>query len=715
MQEKISSGSEGQNWKPYAISVAISGIAIVARLLLSSYLGFRTPFLSFYPAVFLAAVLGGAGPGLLSLAICTAAAVLLFLGRETPLAQDPQQQLALVFFVLSSAVMSVLCESQKRSFKLARESAEHARQSSEALAQSERVATKRLAELEVVYDLSPIGLAFLDPDLRFVRINERLAQINGKPVEEHIGRSLTEALGENAKLVEAKYREVLRTRRPLRSAEIVTGSPQGGKQYYLLNLDPVSNPDGQLLGINVVVQDITARKSEEIRTRLLAEATQTLYGSLNFEHTLQKLAEAAVPDYADWCAVDIVQEDGSVHRLATRHKDPAKIRWAEELQLRFPYDPAATTGVPAVIRSGKSEIYRDITPEVIEAAQLTDEAREVLEQLALTSLMVVPIYARGRVLGALTLVTAESKRHYDDDDLATAEELGRRAGIAVDNARLYFEAQREIKERAIAEEEVRNLNAQLEARVEERTAELKTAVSDLEGFCYSVSHDLRAPMRSLSGNSRILLEDFSDELTQDGKDHLQRIALAASKMGELVDDLLQFSRLGRGELDFRTVNLSELAQLAADSYKSLHPESNAIITIEPDLMDCGDPSVLALAIQNLIDNALKYSSKVAQPKVQFGHEMKDGKPVYFVRDNGVGFDMRYAPKIFKPFSRLHRDAEYPGTGIGLANVKRIISRHGGDVWVEAEQGVGATFYFTLAPNEEGARPAALDVVPPYLG
>jgi two-component system, sensor histidine kinase and response regulator len=158
-----------------------------------------------------------------------------------------------------------------------------------------------------------------------------------------------------------------------------------------------------------------------------------------------------------------------------------------------------------------------------------------------------------------------------------------------------------------------------------------------------------------------------------------------------------------------------LARASFTAYKSQNPDTNAMVVIKPGLQACGDPNVLALAIQNLVDNALKYSSKVPSPKIEFGSQVKGEETIYYIKDNGVGFDMKYAPKVFEPFQRLHRDAEYPGTGIGLANVKRVVARHGGHIWAEAAPGVGATFYFTLrARCNEGASPIS-SAAPPYMG
>ncbi len=242
-----------------------------------------------------------------------------------------------------------------------------------------------------------------------------------------------------------------------------------------------------------------------------------------------------------------------------------------------------------------------------------------------------------------------------------------------------------------AEEEIRRLNAQLEARVRERTAELEAANRELEAFSYSVSHDLRAPLRGIDGFARILLEDYAPRLDADGQHYLNRVRENAQRMGQLIDDLLQFSRLGRQPIRKLTVQPARLAQQVLEE---LRPASGArpMDVVVGDLPEClADPALLRQVLSNLLDNALKYSSRRERPVVVVG--WRSG--AYFVRDNGVGFDMQHADKLFGVFQRLHPAGEFEGTGVGLAVVQRIIHRHGGRIWCQAEVDRGATFFFTL--------------------
>jgi len=246
------------------------------------------------------------------------------------------------------------------------------------------------------------------------------------------------------------------------------------------------------------------------------------------------------------------------------------------------------------------------------------------------------------------------------------------------------ELDREVTERKQAEEEVLKANTEL------------TAVNkELEAFAYSVSHDLRAPLRSIDGFSQALIEDYSDKLDEQGKDYLQRVRSATQRMGVLIDDLLKLSRVTRSEMRRETIDLSALAQSIADELQETQPERQVDFVIAPGLTTSGDSQLLHQLMENLLGNAWKFTGKHPRAKIEFGVTQVNGKETFFVRDDGAGFDMTYADKLFSVFQRLHKQEEFPGTGVGLATVQRIAHRHGGQVWAEGEVGKGATFYFTL--------------------
>jgi PAS domain S-box-containing protein len=254
----------------------------------------------------------------------------------------------------------------------------------------------------------------------------------------------------------------------------------------------------------------------------------------------------------------------------------------------------------------------------------------------------------------------------------------------------------DITEQTLARAEIQRLNAELERRVQERTAELTAANRELESFAYSISHDLRAPLRGIDGFSKLLTDEYRERLDEQGIDYLDRVRRAAQRMGTLIDDILELSRVTRQEMRRVRVDLSQIAAEVIEERSRTEPDHRVAVTLAPDCRAHGDPQLLRVLMQNLLENAWKYSAKEAAPAIAFGCETNDGETVYFVRDNGVGFDMKYADRLFTPFQRLHRPEEFEGTGIGLATVARIVRRHGGRVWAEAAPGKGAVFRFTLA-------------------
>ena len=253
--------------------------------------------------------------------------------------------------------------------------------------------------------------------------------------------------------------------------------------------------------------------------------------------------------------------------------------------------------------------------------------------------------------------------------------------------------------------QVEEATHRLGARVAERTARLEALNRELEAFSYSVSHDLRAPLRSIDGFSQALMEDAADALDLKAKGHLERVRAAAQRMGELIDDLLALSRVGRADISRGVVSLSDIARDVVSELRKRAPERVVEIDIRPGIVANADGRLVRIALENLLENAWKFTGNVAAPRVEFGTEDTGRGPAHFVRDNGAGFDMRYVDKLFRPFQRLHGNAEFSGTGIGLATVHRVVDRHGGQVWAEAAVGAGTTVYFTLPDRNVHERAA----------
>jgi PAS domain S-box-containing protein len=432
----------------------------------------------------------------------------------------------------------------------------------------------------------------------------------------------------------------------------------------------------------VLAQDITARKRAEAALRRSAERLETLRDidrAILAEQAPEAIAQAAIGHIR--ALLSCWRADISLFDWEAQHG--VVLAWAGSGEPRFPVGtrlPLEAYGDRdlAVLRAGNVHVVEDVRalaspPPTIRAAQAD----------GLCSYVRVPLLARQELLGTLNLM-ADRPGAFTADDVDIAREVADQLAVALRQARLHAQVQRHAEE--------------LEARVAERTARLEEINAELEAFSYSVSHDLRAPLRSIDGFSQALLEDCASGLDALGQDYLRRIREAAQRMGELIDALLLLARVTRAELHRQTVDLSALAQAIAAELRQREPGRAVTFAIAEGLQASGDPRLLRIALENLLGNAWKFTATHAQARIEVGVlPQADGGPVYFVRDDGVGFDMAYADKLFGAFQRLHRAREFAGAGIGLATVRRIIQRHGGRIWAEAAVERGATFYFTLEP------------------
>jgi signal transduction histidine kinase len=303
---------------------------------------------------------------------------------------------------------------------------------------------------------------------------------------------------------------------------------------------------------------------------------------------------------------------------------------------------------------------------------------------ASASQMLVPVRKDAKVIGVFS-IQSYAPSAYSQEDLRTLQALANHCGGAL--------------ERICAEQEVLRLNAELERRVRERTAQLEATSKELESFCHSVSHDLRAPLRSIRGFSEVLLERYSLQLDASGRDLLKRTCQSTLQMDKLIGDLLQLARVTSADLQRQPVNLSALAEEIATELQKTEPGRAVEFAISSGLRANGDQRLLGVALDNLLSNAWKFSVKQPRARIEFGVTYGD-RSAFFVRDNGAGFDMNYAGKLFGVFQRFHAASDFPGTGVGLATVKRIINRHGGSVWAIAAPNQGATFYFSLPEAEQ---------------
>lgn len=304
--------------------------------------------------------------------------------------------------------------------------------------------------------------------------------------------------------------------------------------------------------------------------------------------------------------------------------------------------------------------------------------------LDIAAFLAVPVVTNtGRSLGGLFFSSPQAGA-FAHAHQQLAEAVAAHAGITL--------------EKLILQNDLEEYTATLESRVAERTAQLEQANSELEAFTYSVSHDLRAPLRAIDGFSQILLERYHEQLDESGVHYLERIRLGTERMSQLISDLLELSRVTRKDISRKRVNLSRLARSVEQDLQQSDPERTVQMEIEEDLTTHGDEQLLGIVVHNLLENAWKFTSKTSDPQIRFHASMHDdGRTVFCVTDNGAGFDMAYSDKLFGVFQRLHRAGEFPGTGVGLATVQRILHRHGGDIWAKAAPNQGASFWFTVEP------------------
>ncbi len=502
--------------------------------------------------------------------------------------------------------------------------------------------------LRTVIDALPDCVYTKDPGSRFLISNLANVRLLGARDEAEVrGKSVLDLCpSDYARPFVEDDLEVIRTGEPLINREEPFLRMDGQERTFLTTKLPLRNGAGEVVGLVGLSRDITESKQadEALRDR---------------EHRYRQLVEA-LPG-----AVYTCDASGRV----THYNEAAATLWGRRPE------------IGKDLWCGSWKIYAaDGSPVDVEQCPMALAIRE------------------GRAIraGEVIIERPDGSRSFI---LPHPNPIRDASGAVVGAVNMLVD----LSERKQAEEAIRQLNEDLEARVQERTRQLERANRELEAFSYSISHDLRAPVRAISGFAQIIHEDHSDQLEGEVARLFKVISTSARRMGELIDDLLAFSQLNARELERLPVDMTALAQSVLAELLRDRREGEFILRLSDLPETVGDESMLRQVFANLISNALKFSRQSAAPSVEIGARQEAGEIIYCVRDNGVGFDMKYAPKLFKVFQRLHSADQFEGTGVGLAIVQRIIQRHGGQVWAESQPGEGAAFYFSL-PIAEGLRP-----------
>ena len=522
--------------------------------------------------------------------------------------------------------------------------------------------------------------------------------------------------------------------RTLYEAEYRLRRHDGEWRHMQVRAVPVLEPGGRVREWVGAETDVTERRKAERASAFLAEASRVLASSLDYETTLKAVARLAVPELADWCAVDLLAEGGRVQRVAVEHPDPAKIEFAHRLGERYPSNPKSEHGLSAVLRSGRPDMMSDIPEALLVAAAVNDEHLALIRELGLRSFIVVPLTAREKMLGAITLVHAESGRRYDAADLALAEELARRAAVAIDNARLFHEteeARAQLEQQAgelqeaqaemkMAHDELQRANEELVARTAD--AEAARAAADQaneakSAFLATMSHELRTPLNAIAGYAQLLEMGIHGALSDTQREYLEKIRRNQGHLLGLINDVLNFARLEAGQVvyDVRDVPVDEVLasvealiepQLRAKGHDYAYRHADPAVTVRAD-RDRVEQVVL-----NLVGNAVKFTEPGGRIVLDWSADEREVR--IRVRDTGRGIPREKLPVVFEPFVQvdptLTRSNE--GTGLGLAISRDLSRAMGGDLAVESEVGQGSTFTLTLprgrdvSPGGGGEAPAA---------
>ncbi|HEY9861875.1 MAG TPA: PAS domain S-box protein, partial [Candidatus Obscuribacterales bacterium] len=566
-----------------------------------------------------------------------------------------------------------------------------AEQEREQLLERERMARAQVEaaqrQLETLFNTSPIGIALLDSQQRFIAINAALAEINGLTREQHLGHSIPELFGQSDPELVKVFHEIYTTGNPFISPNFAVNVPGRSDRrpgYYNVYYLPTANSNHQVESVLVYVVDVTDRVRLERAQQFLSEASAVLASSLDYQTTLERVAQLTVPELADWCTVHMVEEDGTIDQIAVAHIDSAKLKWADQIREKYSLNLDDPRGAALTLRTGQSDFIPEISDELLAQAARDPEHLEILRQVGFTSVMTAPLRTQARVTGVISFISAESGRRYTSTDLQLAEDLARRASLAIDNAQLYRAAQRD---RAASE-------------VARSAAEAANRVKD--EFLAVLSHELRSPLNPILGWTKMLRSQRLDATKTEQA--LETIERNAKLQAQLIEDLLDVSRIlqGKMSLNVAPVNLAATIQAALETVRlaaeakhiqiqtTLHPVSGTVL---------GETNRLQQIIWNLLANAVKFTPSGGRVEVRL--EQVGTYAQLQVQDTGRGISAEFLPHVFDYFRQEDGTTtrHFGGLGLGLAIVRQLTELHGGTVWVESPgPNLGATFTVRLPLN-----------------
>ncbi len=583
-------------------------------------------------------------------------------------------------------------------------------------------------QLSTIFETSPVGIGFLDRDQRFVAINEALAEINGLSRKQHLGHTIPELFSQSDPALVALFQRLYTTGEPFISSQFavnVPGRDDRSPGYYNVHYLPTANQTAQVEGVLVYVVDITARVRLEQAQRYLADASSLLSSSLDYQTTLERVAELSVPDLADWCTVHMVEDDGSIEQIAVAHVDPAKLEWADQLRQKYPLNLDSPRGAAFTLRTGQSDLLPEIPDALLVQAAYDAEHLAILREVGFKAVMTVPLRTQDQILGAISFVAAESGRRYDQMDLMLAEELARRASLSIANARLYRAAQRD--------------RAQAEAanRVKDE-------------FLAVLSHELRTPLNPILGWARILRTNHRLDANKQAI-ALETIERNARLQAQLIEDLLDISRILQGKLSLHTspVDLTTIITAAINTVQLAADAKAMQINLKLDdnvgyVM--GDPNRLQQVIWNLLSNAIKFTPDGGRVDVRLERVERSGNqavseatqqaerlsPVaatacylppitayaqITVSDTGKGIGADFLPYVFESFRQADGKTtrQFGGLGLGLSIARHLVELHGGTIAaysVGEAQGATLVVQFPLMAIHPERELTQAQVIPP---